>query len=108
MNGRAVIIFTYGTKTGLVAPVEAPAGVDVIVDACQLRLPAHKVREYLKMGWPVVITGSKFLGGPAFSGAVLVPSARFSRGLRTRAGRICACARGFGRGWRLAGYLPQT
>ncbi len=90
VNGRAVIVFTYGTKTGLVAPVEAPAGVDVIVDACQLRLPAHKVREYLKMGWPVVITGSKFLGGPAFSGAVLVPSARFSRRLRTRAGRICA------------------
>ena len=90
VNGRAVIVFTYGTKTGLVAPVEAPAGVDVIVDACQLRLPAHKVREYLKMGWPVVITGSKFLGGPAFSGAVLVPSARFSRRLRTRAGRVCA------------------
>ena len=89
-RGRPIVIFTYGTKTGLVAPVEVPAGVDVIVDACQLRLPAHKIREYLRLGWPVVITGSKFLGGPAFSGAVLravVPifagaSAVGARGLR--------------------------
>lgn len=89
-RGRPVVIFTYGTKTGLVAPVEVPAGVDVIVDACQLRLPAHKVREYLKRGWPVVITGSKFPGGPAFSGAVLVPSSRFSESLCREACAVCA------------------
>lgn len=89
-RGRPVVIFTYGTKTGLVAPVEVTAGVDVIVDACQLRLPAHKIREYLRLGWPVVITGSKFLGGPAFSGAVLVPSSRFSESLRSEAYAVCA------------------
>ena len=42
VRGRPVVVFTYGTKTGLVAPVEVPAGVDVIVDACQLRLPASQ------------------------------------------------------------------
>jgi hypothetical protein len=96
-RGRPIVVFTYGSKTGLVAPVEVPAGVDVIVDACQLRLPSHKIREYLNFGWPVVITGSKFLGGPAFSGAVLVPSARFSPARRTQASSVCALHR------RLAG-----
>jgi hypothetical protein len=33
---------------------------------------------YLRSGWPVVVTGSKFFGGPAFSGAVLFPSARLA------------------------------
>ena len=33
---------------------------------------------YLQRGWPVVVTGSKFFGGPAFSGAVLFPSARLA------------------------------
>jgi hypothetical protein len=34
------------------------------------------VAAYLRRGWPVVVTGSKFFGGPAFSGAVLFPRAR--------------------------------
>lgn len=108
VRGRPVVVFTYGTKTGLVAPVEVPAGVDVIVDACQLRLPASKIREYLRMGWPVVITGSKFLGGPAFCGAVLVPSARFSKRLRTRAGKVCALAGGLAGTGGLAGFARPT
>ena len=32
--------------------------------------------EYLRRGWPVVVTGSKFFGGPALSGAVLFPLER--------------------------------
>ena len=32
------------------------------------------VASYLRDGWPVVVTGSQFFGGPAFSGAVLFPS----------------------------------
>jgi hypothetical protein len=39
------------------------------------------VAGYLRRGWPVVVTGSKFFGGPAFSGAVLVPLARRTTGL---------------------------
>jgi len=73
---RPVVYLTHGTKTGLVAPVEPPEGVDVIVDACQARIAPEALAAYLRRGWPVAITGSKFFGGPAFSGALLMPKAR--------------------------------
>jgi hypothetical protein len=79
VRGRAIVYLTYGTKTGLVAPWSPPAGADVIVDACQARIDPARVADYLRRGWPVVITGSKFFGGPAFSGAVLFPVARRRR-----------------------------
>jgi hypothetical protein len=75
-HGRPIVYLTHSTKTGLIAPVEPPPGVDVIVDACQARIAPHTVTQYLRNGWPVVVTGSKFFGGPPFSGAVLFPTAR--------------------------------
>jgi hypothetical protein len=44
------------------------------VDACQLRCSISRIREYLESGFSVMITGSKFAGGPPFSGALLLPS----------------------------------
>jgi hypothetical protein len=76
--GRPVITLTYGSKTGLVAPLRIPPGANVIVDACQLRVAPSVIRACLRNGWPVVITGSKYLGGPPFSGAVLLPAGRFT------------------------------
>ena len=78
-RGRAVVYLTYGTKTGLIAPHTPPADADVIVDACQARIDPARVTEYLRCGWPVVVTGSKFFGGPAFSGAILFPLGRQAR-----------------------------
>jgi hypothetical protein len=75
-TGNAVVYLTHSTKTGLIAPVTPPGGADVIVDACQARIEPETVAAYLRRGWPVVVTGSKFFGGPAFSGAVLFPLAR--------------------------------
>ncbi len=75
-RGRAIIYLTHATKTGLIAPVSPPDGADVIVDACQARIDPKTVAAYLKRGWPVVVTGSKFFGGPAFCGAVFYPRAR--------------------------------
>jgi hypothetical protein len=75
-SGRAIVWLTHSTKTGLIAPVSPPAGADVVVDACQARLAPETVVAYLNRGWPVVVTGSKFFCGPAFSGAVLFPLAR--------------------------------
>ena len=86
--GRAVIYLTHGSKTGLVAPLRVPSGVDVVVDACQMRLAPDVLRDYLRQGWPVVITGSKFLCGPPFSGGVLIPHGRFGR-VRAEAERAC-------------------
>ncbi len=87
--GRPVLYLTHGTKTGLVAPSRPPSGVEVVVDACQVRIAPAAVCGYLERGWPVIVTGSKFLGGPAFSGAVLLPRGRF-RGVREQAQQRCA------------------
>jgi hypothetical protein len=45
----------------------------VTVDACQLRCSTAQIRAYVESGFSVMITGSKFAGGPPFSGALLLP-----------------------------------
>lgn len=45
----------------------------VIVDACQLRCSFEEIRADLESGFLVMITGSKFAGGPAFCGSLLIP-----------------------------------
>jgi selenocysteine lyase/cysteine desulfurase len=92
------------SKLGWRAPGEAcldeiarrwPDKVLVVVDACQMRLGRRRMRNYLDRGYLVLITGSKYFGGPAFSGALLVPSrlsrslddGKVSRGLLDYAGR---------------------
>ncbi|TQF36599.1 hypothetical protein UNPF46_21500 [Bradyrhizobium sp. UNPF46] len=50
-----------------------PRKVQIVVDACQARLGRRRLRSYLDRGYMVLMTGSKFFGGPAFSGALLVP-----------------------------------
>jgi len=52
-----------------------PGRVQIVVDACQMRLGRARLRKYLDRGFMVLITGSKFFTGPPFSGALLVPSA---------------------------------
>jgi hypothetical protein len=80
--GRALLCLLDQSKTGLVAPSAACAAalkqrfgdaLSVLVDACQFRLSPLSLRAYLDAGFDVAVTGSKFLGGPAFSGALLRP-----------------------------------
>ncbi len=82
-----------GSKTGLSAPgwevVEqlvrgAPERVDVAVDACQMRSSWTEMGDMVRRGWMVQISGSKFLTGPPFSGALLLPPS-----LRTRTEAVC-------------------
>ncbi len=83
------------SKTGLLAPGRAFlarvraafADVDIVVDACQARLSAPSVQDYLALGAVVLITGSKFFTGPPFAGALLLPPAV---GARLRAGVLPA------------------
>jgi hypothetical protein len=49
-----------------------PGRVMVVVDACQLRCPPDAIRRDLAQGFAVMVTGSKFAGGPAFCGALLL------------------------------------
>jgi hypothetical protein len=51
-----------------------PDRVQIVVDACQMRLGRTRLRKYLDRGYLVIMTGSKFFTGPPFSGALLIPS----------------------------------
>jgi hypothetical protein len=57
-----------------------PDRVQIVVDACQMRLGRPRLRRYLDRGYLVIATGSKFFTGPPFSGALLAP-ARLSKAL---------------------------
>jgi hypothetical protein len=56
-----------------------PDQVQVVVDACQMRLGRARLKQCLGRGYVVIVTGSKFFTGPPFSGALLVPGALASR-----------------------------
>jgi hypothetical protein len=48
--------------------------VHVIVDACQFRCSIPELQQDIADGFMVAVTGSKFIAGPPFSGALLVPA----------------------------------
>lgn len=82
-NSRALLHAVHRTKTGLLAPSYSIVReitqlfgdqIDIVTDACQGRLSADLLNSYLSLGTSVLVTGSKFLSGPPFSGALLVPS----------------------------------
>ncbi len=81
---RVLLVLTDVSKTGLIAPSIAsvlalrarwPEQLDVMVDACQFRIDPPTVRAYLVQGFMLALTGSKFMTGPTFSGALLLPRA---------------------------------
>jgi hypothetical protein len=82
---RDVLVHVLDTsKTGLPAVTRqaarhvaalAPGRVRVVVDACQFRGSISRLRQDLADGFVVALTGSKFIAGPPFSGALLIPSA---------------------------------
>jgi len=51
-----------------------PDDVQIVIDACQMRLSRARIRQYLDCGYLILMTGSKFFTGPPFSGALLVPA----------------------------------
>ena len=44
-----------------------------VADAAQMRCDERQLAAFLESGCCVILTGSKFIGGPPFSGAVLLP-----------------------------------
>jgi hypothetical protein len=83
-GSHCLLVVADVSKTGLIAPslnsvfrLKRRYGhrLEVMIDACQLRLSPATIGAYLAHGFAVAITGSKFLGGPVFSGALLVPPA---------------------------------
>lgn len=82
--GRKIILQTMeSSKLGWRAPSNAclrlisatwPQDVQIVVDACQMRIGRPRLRDHLEQGHIVLVTGSKFFTGPAFSGASLWPA----------------------------------
>jgi len=83
-NGAGVLLQIMDcSKLGWRAPSEQcldeiaarwPDRVQIVVDACQMRLGRPRLKQYLDRGHMVIVTGSKFFTGPPFSGALLVPA----------------------------------
>ncbi|MCK2047135.1 pyridoxal phosphate-dependent decarboxylase family protein [Chromohalobacter moromii] len=72
--------------------------IQVIIDACQLRIDQEDLSSHLSKGDILLLTGSKFFTGPPFSGVAIFPE-EFSRQL-LHSGR--ALPQG------LAEYLPKS
>jgi len=88
-HGQQVLLIPIDvSKTGLTAPDPAFLAcvlqrhrehLTVMVDACQFRLAEASIQAYLKLGCMIALTGSKFVTGPSFSGALLIPAALVPR-----------------------------
>jgi hypothetical protein len=81
-SNKVLLQVMDSSKFGWRAPSDAcldaitarwPNDVQIVVDACQMRLGRARLKRYLARGYLVIVTGSKFFTGPPFSGAVLVP-----------------------------------
>jgi hypothetical protein len=105
-SGRKVLLVMMDvSKTGLISPSVAcaqdlaqrfPGQIEVMVDACQLRLSPQTLAAYLRQDFMVAVTGSKFMTGPAFSAALFVPGGVAERVQAASLPRAFAdiCARG--------------
>jgi hypothetical protein len=108
-KGRRVLLHMLASsKTGLAAPREAtideiqrlaPQSIDVVVDSCQLRTPFHQIGEWARKGWMLQVSGSKFLTGPPFSGALIVPTSFRHRAIRVGSLLDQSPAVGFAGNW---------
>lgn len=81
-RGNCLLHILAASKTGWQGPDRSlvqrltsryGSRLSVIVDACQLRQDRNVLREYLRAGYLLQVTGSKTFGGPPFSGALLIP-----------------------------------
>ena len=120
-SGRRVLLALVDqSKTGLIAPSAGcvirlarrlPDSVDVLVDACQFRIAPRTLRAYLEHGFMVALTGSKFLTGPSFAGALLIPGgvARRLRGRPLPGALLAYSSRAdWPQGWEAAGSLKDV
>jgi hypothetical protein len=113
---HALVHVVHGSKTGLVLPRFAEIDalrtrfgehISLVVDACQARIEIGDLHAYLARGAVVLLTGSKFIGGPPFSGFALVPC-----GLQPNAALPAGLASVFRRAewpvdWRGCDHLPE-
>ncbi|HEX8400606.1 MAG TPA: hypothetical protein VF628_02775 [Allosphingosinicella sp.] len=114
--GRHPLIHVvHGSKTGLILPglgdidaLRAERPTTFVVDACQARITPAAIAAYLDRGAIVFITGSKFMGGPPFSGFALIPPALAAAAQPLAAGFATLFRRAeWPSGWPGAEQLPD-
>jgi hypothetical protein len=112
---HSLVHIVHGSKTGLILPslgdVErlAAAGATLVVDACQARITSAAMQDYLERDAIVFVTGSKFMGGPPFSGLALVPRALARSAPLLPAGFAAIFRRAeWPEGWPGAAILPES
>lgn len=117
-DAHALVHVVHGSKTGLILPLlddldhlvaRHGARMTLVVDACQARITASAIADYLVRDAIVFVTGSKFMGGPPFSGFALVPRAIAARApaLPASFGTIFRRAE-WPTGWPGAAALPDS
>ena len=119
--GRSALLCVADvSKTGLISPSPAaalalarrfPQTLTVLVDACQFRLSPASLRAWLAQGFMVAVTGSKFLTGPTFSGALFVPAplaARFASRILPPGLAAYSARADWPAGWLAAAQLPNA
>ena len=74
---QPVVYGTLGDGTGAVAPWSCPPAAQLVLDAAQMRLRPERAGDHIRRGWPVVLSGSGFLGSPGATGALALPAGRF-------------------------------
>lgn len=115
---HSLVHIVHGSKTGLILPALADVdalvaahetGMTLVVDACQARITSEAVRDYLAREAIVFITGSKFMGGPPFSGFALVPPGLAARAPALPGGLATIFRRGeWPAHWPGAASLPDS
>jgi hypothetical protein len=87
-DAHVLVHVVHGSKTGLILPLTDDiddliarhgARVTLVVDACQARITSPAIADYLSRDVIVFVTGSKFMGGPPFSGFAMVPQSLTAR-----------------------------
>jgi hypothetical protein len=115
---HSLVHVVHGSKTGLILPSLADVdrlraahedAATFVVDACQARITSRAVNAYLERGAIVFVTGSKFMGGPPFSGFALVPAAFAKREAPLPVGFATIFRRAeWPMGWPGADLLPDS
>jgi len=115
---HTLLHIVHGSKTGLILPKleeidalrdEFGDALTLVVDACQARITSEAVRDYLSRGAIVFITGSKFMGGPPFSGFALVPEDLIATAAPLPAGFATIFRRAeWGEGWKGRNQLEDS
>jgi hypothetical protein len=115
---HALVHVVHGSKTGLILPslddidmLKARHGeaISFVVDACQARITSPAIADYLARNAILFVTGSKFMGGPPFSGFALVPAAFQQAAVPLPEGLATIFRRAeWPAGWPGAEILPDT